>query len=304
MTRAGIQFEQVAAVADALMGEGQPPTIRAVRERLGDTGSPNTIHKHLATWREARPVAVAAASVLPQALTAAIAAEIERAASQARGEIEGRLVQVQTEAAELAVSGEATEAERDALVEQVTALTTERDTLAGRAAQQAADLAEQARRIEREQQAAEAARVELATARLKIEAQAEARADQGAEIERLRAALEAESKGRIAAEQQAAVLAAKLEGVMAQLAYQAQAHAEGRQLAAQEFQRLAERLTQVQMERDEARQSAAEAREQAARLVGQLEATPKGDTPEAAPRASRSSKKPEAVDRKSTPSLL
>lgn len=99
MTRAGIQFEQVAAVADALMGEGQPPTIRAVRERLGDTGSPNTIHKHLATWREARPVAVAAASVLPQALTAAIAAEIERAASQARGEIEGRLVQVKTEAA-------------------------------------------------------------------------------------------------------------------------------------------------------------------------------------------------------------
>lgn len=213
MTRAGIQFEQVAAVADALMGEGQPPTIRAVRERLGDTGSPNTIHKHLATWREARPVAVAAALVLPQALTAAIAAEIERAASQARGEIEGRLVQVQTEAAELAVSGEATEAERDALVEQVTALTTERDTLAGRAAQQAADLAEQARRIEREQQAAEAARVELATARLKIEAQAEARADQGAEIERLRAALEAESQGRIAAEQQAAVLAARLESM-------------------------------------------------------------------------------------------
>ena len=304
MARAGIQFEQVAAVADALMGEGQPPTIRAVRERLGDTGSPNTIHKHLTTWRAARPVAVAAVPVLPQALTAAIGAEIERAAAQARGEVEGLLVQVQAEAADLAVSGEATEAERDALVEQVTALTTERDTLAGRAAQQAADLAEQARRIEREQQAAEAARVELATARLKIEAQAEARADQAAEIERLRAALEAESKGRIAAEQQAAVLAAKLEGVMAQLAYQAQAHAESRQLAAQESLRLAERLAQVQVERDEARQSTAEAREQAARLVGQLEATPKVDAPEAAPRASRSSKKPEAVDRKSTHSLL
>ena len=41
-------------VADALAGEGQQPTIRAVRERLGDTGSPNTIHKHLSsTWREA-----------------------------------------------------------------------------------------------------------------------------------------------------------------------------------------------------------------------------------------------------------
>ena len=43
MARQGITFEQVAAVADALAGEGQQPTIRAVRERLGDTGSPNTI---------------------------------------------------------------------------------------------------------------------------------------------------------------------------------------------------------------------------------------------------------------------
>lgn len=244
MTRAGIQFEQVAAVADALMGEGQPPTIRAVRERLGDTGSPNTIHKHLATWREARPVAVAAASVLPQALTAAIAAEIERAAAQARGEIEGRLVQVKTEAAELAVSGEATEAERDALAEQVAALTTERDTLTGRAAQQAADLAEQARRIEREQQAAEAARVELATARLKIEAQAEARADQSAEIERLRAALEVESRGRIAAEQQAAVLAARLEA-MTERTTRAEARLE---LIEQQAQQTAQELSSARVQ--------------------------------------------------------
>ena len=81
MARQGITFEQVAAVADALAGEGQQPTIRAVREKLGDTGSPNTIHKHLTAWREARPVAAAAAPELPQALTAAIAAEIERAAS-------------------------------------------------------------------------------------------------------------------------------------------------------------------------------------------------------------------------------
>lgn len=58
-------------------------------------------------------------------------------------------------------------------------------TLAGKAEQQAADLADQAQRIEREQQAAE--------------------------IERLRAALADAQQGRTAAEQQAAVLAAKLE---------------------------------------------------------------------------------------------
>ena len=164
MARQGITFEQVAAVADALAGEGQQPTIRAVRERLGDTGSPNTIHKHLAAWREARPVAAAAAPELPQALTAAIAAEIERAASRARGEIEGRLVQAQAEAAELAAAGEVLEGERDELAEQVAVLTTERDTLSGKAAQQAADLAEAQQRQDRrgQVQAATAAATGLA----------------------------------------------------------------------------------------------------------------------------------------------
>ena len=211
MARIGITFEQVAAAADALAGEGQQPTIRAVRERLGGTGSPNTIHKHLTAWREARPIAVAAAPELPQALAAAIAAEIERAAAAARGEIEGRLVQAQAEAVELAAAGETLETERDELATQVAALTTERDTLAGKAEQQAADLADQAQRIQREQQAAEAARVELATARLKIEAQVERQADQTVELGRLRTALDAAQLGRTAAEQQAAVLAAKLE---------------------------------------------------------------------------------------------
>jgi hypothetical protein len=50
-------------------------------------------------------------------------------------------------------------------------LTTERDTLAGKAKQQAADI---------KTQAAEAARVELARAQLKIEANAEKLADQAA----------------------------------------------------------------------------------------------------------------------------
>jgi colicin import membrane protein len=277
--REGITFEQVAAAADALVGEGQQPTIRAIRERLG-TGSPNTVHKHLTAWREARPVAAAAAPELPQALTAAIAAEIERAAAQARAEIEGRLVQAQGEAAELAAAGEVIEAERDALAEQVAELTRERDTLAGKAEQQAVDLADQAQRIEREQQAAESARVELATARLKIEAhRPERQAEQAAEIERLRAALADAQQGRTAAEQQAAVLAAKLEAcadrvsraearveqIEQQAAKAAQAHEEARAAATQEAR-------QVQAERDEARKVAAEAREQAARLAGQLEA--------------------------------
>lgn len=127
MGREGIGLEQVAAAADALVGEGQQPSIRAVRERLG-TGSMNTIQKHLSAWRASRP-SVAPVHELPPALSAAIAAEIERAAARVRADYEARLEAAQGEAAELATAGEMIEGERDAMVEQVARLTRERDTL-------------------------------------------------------------------------------------------------------------------------------------------------------------------------------
>jgi colicin import membrane protein len=270
MAREGITFQQVAAAAEALVGEGQQPTIRSIRDKLG-SGSPNTVHKHLAVWRESRPVAAATAPELPQALTAAIAAEIKRAAAQARAEVEHHLTQALQEASELANAGEMIETELKNLAEQVVQLTRERDTLAGKTEQQTADLADQAQRIDREQRAAESARIDLATARVKIETQAEQQTTQAAEIECLRAALESNQKARIAAEQQSAVLTAKLEAASVQLTQQAEAYAEVRKQASQAAQIAAEHVTQTQAERDEARKRAADAREQAARLAGQLE---------------------------------
>ena len=267
MARIGVTSEQVSAVADALIGEGKQATIRAVRERLGDRGSPNTIQKHLSAWRDARPMAGAAALELPQALAAAIAAEIGRAAAQARAEIEGRLVEVQTEAADLAMTGESLEDERDSLIAQMAVLTTERDTLAGKAAQQAADLVELTGRVEREQQAAEAARVELATARLRAEGLTERHAAQGKEVEQLRAAVEDERKGRIAAEQAAAVLAARLEA-SAELVVRAETRAE---LAERQADQVTQDVRKAHAEREDARNLASQAREQGARLSGQVD---------------------------------
>lgn len=267
MARIGVTSEQVSAVADALIGEGKQATIRAVRERLGDRGSPNTIQKHLSAWRDARPMAAAAALELPQALAAAIAAEIGRAAAQARAEIEGRLVEVQTEAADLAMTGESLEDERDSLIAQMAVLTTERDTLAGKAAQQAADLVELTGRVEREQQAAEAARVELATARLRAEGLTERHAAQGKEVEQLRAAVEDERKGRIAAEQAAAVLAARLEA-SAELVVRAETRAE---LAERQADQVTQDVRKAHAEREDARNLASQAREQGARLSGQVD---------------------------------
>lgn len=267
MARIGVTSEQVSAVADALIGEGKQATIRAVRERLGDRGSPNTIQKHLSAWRDARPMAAAAALELPQTLAAAIAAEIGRAAAQARAEIEGRLVEVQTEAADLAMTGESLEDERDSLIAQMAVLTTERDTLAGKAAQQAADLVELTGRVEREQQAAEAARVELATARLRAEGLTERHAAQGKEVELLRAAVEDERKGRIAAEQTAAVLAARLEA-SAELVVRAETRAE---LAERQADQVTQDVRKAHAEREDARNLASQAREQGARLSGQVD---------------------------------
>lgn len=267
MARIGVTSEQVSAVADALIGEGKQATIRAVRERLGDRGSPNTIQKHLSAWRDARPMAAAAALELPQTLAAAIAAEIGRAAAQARAEIEGRLVEVQTEAADLAMTGESLEDERDSLIAQMAVLTTERDTLAGKAAQQAADLVELTGRVEREQQAAEAARVELATARLRAEGLTERHAAQGKEVEQLRAAVEDERKGRIAAEQAAAVLAARLEA-SAELVVRAETRAE---LAERQADQVTQDVRKAHAEREDARNLASQAREQSARLSGQVD---------------------------------
>lgn len=223
MARQGISFEQVCAAATALAGEGLQPTIKAVRERLG-SGSPNTIHEHLKRWRDVHPSTTMAAPELPQALTAAIAAAIEHAAMQARQEIEERLAQANAESDELTAYGSALESERDELAEKLVAMTRERDMEIGRAQQQATELVSAQQRIEIEQKAAEAARVELAKARLIEQAQSERRAEQFAEIERLRGALAEAQKGRAVAEQQAAVLVAKLEA-MAERARSAEARA-------------------------------------------------------------------------------
>lgn len=278
MARTGITYEQVEQAANSLVASGKNPTIAAVRETLG-TGSAGTIHRFLTQYREAAPVVHKQARDVPEGLQAALVAEIDRAAAGARAEVEEKLIETRQEADTLSADLEAMEAERDGLAEQVAALTTERDTLAGKAAQQAADLADQAQRIEREQQAAESARVELATARLKIEAHDEKQKELTAEIERLRAELFQATEGLHAARQEAAVLAAKL-GAATDRAERAEARADRiervaeKDIQAHESARAAsvQELRKAQDERDDARQDAAEARAQAAEFKGELKA--------------------------------
>ena len=287
MARTGITYEQVAAVADALIGAGQQPTIKGVRERLG-TGSPNTVHAHLVAWREARPVAVVEAPTLPASLTAAIAAEISQAAARARAEIEGELVRVQGEAAELSAAGGVLEDQVADLTEQLADVGAERDRAVTLAAERADEIARLVEQVEREQRSAEAARVELATARLRLEGLAERQTAQAADVVRLTAALDEQRQARAVAEQAGAVLAARLEAATERAASAEAGQREANSEAVRVRDELAQARLQVQAQQialttaerdvqavrkaaDEARAEATAAREQAA-AVAQVQA--------------------------------
>jgi colicin import membrane protein len=203
MARDGITFEQVAAAADALVGQGKQPTIKAIRDALG-TGSPNTVHRHMAAWRQAGQHAVAAALV-PASLTSAIAEEIGRAVAQARAEVEVKLSEMQAEAAELSEAGELLETERDALIQQVAALTTERDTISGKAEQMSfevkllrSDLADSEKDRQQAEQRVAALTAKLENANDRIKDAKQVAADAAAVAEKARDEA-AELRGRIAA---------------------------------------------------------------------------------------------------------
>ena len=105
MARTGISFDQVAAAADQLTADGDNVTIQAVRERLG-TGSPNTIHRHLAEWRAAAPKPERKAKAMPLEIEAAIVDELERQTAAVRAELGKQLEQTKAESGELARVGE------------------------------------------------------------------------------------------------------------------------------------------------------------------------------------------------------
>lgn len=217
MAREGVTYEQVKAAAEELVGESREPSIRAVRERLRGTGSPNTIHRHLTKWRDSRPDAPASTTDLPASILREINGEIQRAASAARAEVEAQLAQVMTEAADLAAAGEALESERDALAEQVAALTSERDVLAGKAAEQLAEIERLGQEVDRERRAAEEARIEIAQGRLKLDAQAAQLSDQRAVLERQASDLRSEQQARTGAERDLAAASAARDGLAERL---------------------------------------------------------------------------------------
>lgn len=195
-----VNFEAVAAAAEALQEAGQRPSVRAVIAHLGG-GSPNAVLKFLAEWKTGVPgmqvqvqnrivdLPIAPASIEPgNRATVALASAQKRAAAFVDD------LQVIADAHNMAE-------------QQITVLHAERDLVAQQLDSVKRQLEQAQLDADRHQQHA----AELAAALARAEVRLEALPDLHAEIERLRSALNLESKARAAAELQAAVSEARLE---------------------------------------------------------------------------------------------
>jgi colicin import membrane protein len=203
--KTNITYDQVAAVCESLAAVNAPITIGAVREKLV-VGSPNTIHPYLKAWKANVPKAAAPVIELPETITRELSAWVTRAAAASRADVEIRLAVADTEAADLAQAGQALEAERDELQEQITALTTQRDQAEATALERAGEIERLSRENERERKLAGDAQIEAAQAKLKADDQLEKISDLKGVNSHLTLALETETARRVDAEKAAAVL--------------------------------------------------------------------------------------------------
>lgn len=202
-----ITFEQVAAIADAMKAAKVPATSRAVRERLGNTGSMGTINKLLGRWKSGQDQPGKVELVLPPALQRVLLDFMDSELKRAREPLDAEIEFQKQEAADLSTENERQVIENESQGETIELLRADASTLQGRAGQLESDLVVARDEATRERSGAELARTELAKAQLRLEAMPRLEAD----LVAAREVLETERLARQQAEQQAAVLTAKLE---------------------------------------------------------------------------------------------
>lgn len=187
-----VTFNQVAEAASSIEDDGQRVCVEAVRDLLG-TGSPHTIHKHLAAWRANKPPAAAPKADIPDSVAASLGNWAKKFAEEAGASTRDALADAELDLEALRDSSEQLETERDDLLDQV--------------AQLQADLAERIERIERltaevrdARNVATEALVGKAKDQLAIEGKDNQLADLRAQIERNVASQANESDARLAAQ--------------------------------------------------------------------------------------------------------
>ena len=183
----GITKEQIWAAADELQRIGQSPTLAAVREMLGETGSFSTIAPAMADWRALQTKTAGAKMPIPEAFSARMRQQTEHVWADALG-----------------VADELVASERDALRAARKELETERAemaTLLDRATAQIAAAMQRQQELELKNDELSAlnasSKVEIAGACARLDEREQALAFERTERQAVQASL-AEARERLA----------------------------------------------------------------------------------------------------------
>ena len=205
-----VNFEAVAAAAEAISKEGGRPSVRSVIARLGG-GSPNTVLPMLNEWKAGR-VAVRSTDIeLDPRIGQLIGELVKNASEQAARAAEERAADVQADAETVAEAGREAESQVQALEGQ---LTEARQVIVGK--ERALEDAQAAAGIEAKnaQERITALQVQLGEERTRADLAVQAVAKAEVRLE-LIPGLQAEVERLKPFEQQAAVLAANLDSTKA-----------------------------------------------------------------------------------------
>jgi chromosome segregation ATPase len=193
-------FDEVAATAERLSGDGVPVTVGALRGALG-VASISSVHEHLAAWRahRAKP-AVAPKAAVPEPIAASLASWAERHADEASAGLRDGLAQAEGDLASLLHLNEQLEADLEAARTQLAQVTEDRDQARAALAESDAQLERLGVQIQHARDVASNALVGKAKDQLAIEGKDAQLAELRRQLERNVAASSSESDARLAAE--------------------------------------------------------------------------------------------------------
>lgn len=203
----------VDAAAESLVAQGVKPTLATVHAELGLKGSRTTVLKYLNVWESTRKPMVVDAPSLPVEIQRVLLSVITQQVSLAKAELGERLVEAQARAAAVASDAEGLEISLKTRDAELAVCTATNQVYEGRVSQLDLDLLAMGDLANRERLHAEAARVALARAELRLESFPTLQT----EILELRASLENARKACASFEAQAAVSSERAAGSEARL---------------------------------------------------------------------------------------
>ena len=208
-TRAKVTNDQINAAIEQLNSEGTKPTIRAVRERLGNTGSPNRIQPLLAAWHDKNKPAEAAQAVLSDSAQQTLADLLARERSAAVAAKLEEITELKAQLDEITQTGQQLEDDNerlDAANTQLDEQKSEAVTLANARQQRIEQLEAEQNRLQTQGQELTQ---QLATAQAQLVMQQQQSQQQQLQIEQQAAVIANTQQQTNAAQQAAAVAEAK-----------------------------------------------------------------------------------------------